>query len=90
MSEIDYRYLLEQYRTLWNNRQLNSEENAEATLKEAISRELKDENSHPRVRRALYEKFYIASKRIIDSELKHEDKIELLQLHVKMTDALKE
>jgi hypothetical protein len=90
MGEIDYQYLLEKYRTLWSNRLLKSEDNAEATLKEAISRELKDENSHPRVRRALYEKFYIASRRIIDSGLNHEDKIELLQLHAKMTDSLKE
>ncbi|KKK37269.1 hypothetical protein WQ57_15050 [Mesobacillus campisalis] len=90
MGEIDYTYLLEKYRTLWNNRQLYTEGNAETTLKEAVTRELKDENSHPRVRRSLYEKFYLASKRIIESDLSPDDKIAFLDLHAEMTQAIKE
>jgi hypothetical protein len=81
MGMWDYDYILGLYRKLWNNRQLNNGENAEDILKEAIIRELKDENSHPRIRRSAYEKYYLATKRILDSSLENDDKILLFQLY---------
>lgn len=73
--------LLEGYRTLWNNRLLNEGE-AENVLREAISRELKDEYSHPRVRKQPHEKYYLATKRVIDSGLEPNIKLSLLNIHV--------
>lgn len=81
MEAINFTSLLSEYRKLWNNRQLAANLNAEETLKEAILRELKDQNTHPRVRKPVYEKYFTATKRIIESSLKDEDKLKLLQLH---------
>lgn len=88
---MDFAYLLDEYRKIWNNRQLagGSGLNDEETLKEAISRELKDENSHPRVRRLLFEKYYLATKRIVESPLSDEDKVKLIQLHTEISGELK-
>ena len=73
--------LLEGYRTLWNNRLLNEGE-AEVVLREAISRELKDEFSHPRIRKLPHEKYYSATKRVIESSLEPEMKLSLLHIHL--------
>lgn len=74
--------LLEQYRSIWNNRLLETNErNSEETLKEAIRRELLDENSHPRIRKNRFEKYYSAIARIISSQVRDEMKIRLIKLH---------
>ncbi|MFE8702061.1 hypothetical protein ACFYKX_15800 [Cytobacillus sp. FJAT-54145] len=85
----DYNYLLMQYRTLWNNRLLMDENDSEQILKEAIMRELKDENSHPRIRKPLHEKFFLGTKRITDSSLAPEDKLALIQLHIELLEKIK-
>ncbi|WP_066047898.1 hypothetical protein [Robertmurraya korlensis] len=73
--------LIEGYRSLWNNRLLN-EGKDEDVLREAISRELKDEFSHPRVRKQPHEKYYLATKRVIDSALEPDLKLSLLAIHI--------
>ncbi|ALC90220.1 hypothetical protein AM500_10825 [Bacillus sp. FJAT-18017] len=87
---MDYQHLLTEYRKLWNNRQLEESNllNSEETLKEAIRRELLDENSHPRVRKGKYEKFYTASKRLLASSLKDSDKTSLLEIYVEIMENL--
>jgi hypothetical protein len=85
----DYEKLLNEYRKLWNNRKLEEDHNAEMILKEAISRELKDENSHPRVRKTIYEKFYLAVKRITQSDLDETSKNALIQMHINECECLK-
>lgn len=87
---MDYTLLLKEYREIWNNRRLDSEENPEGTLLEAISRELKDENTHPRARRTVLEKYFLATKRIIDSSISYESKVLLIKLHNDMTEKIKE
>lgn len=74
--------LLQAYRSLWNNRLLDSGDNDETILREAITRELRDENSHPRIRKGRYEKFYSATKRIMASELPAPLKEALVQIHI--------
>lgn len=81
-TEVNYNYLLNEYRTLWNNRLLPADEDAKMILNEAIARELKDENSHPRVRKSSYEKFYLAVNRIMESNLLELDKQQLIQIHL--------
>ncbi len=73
--------VIEAYRSLWNNRLLN-EGDDEDVLREAISRELKDEFSHPRVRKQPHEKYYLATKRVIDSDIESELKLSLLTIHL--------
>lgn len=89
VMSADYEKLLNEYRKLWNNRKLEEDHNAEMILKEAISRELKDENSHPRVRKTIYEKFYLAVKRITHSELDETAKNALIQMHINEFEYLK-
>lgn len=88
MPKIDYDYLLKQYREIWNNRRLESDSNPEYTLKDAISRDLKDENSHPRARRTLLEKYYLSTKRIVESSLSPGDKMKLIQIHIEQVETI--
>jgi hypothetical protein len=82
MKEKTFLYLLNSYRSLWNNRQLDyTDSSAEAVLKEAIKRDLLDENSHPRIRKNKEEKYYLAIKRIVESSLHEKDKLQLIQLY---------
>jgi hypothetical protein len=77
-----YVVLLEQYRSIWNNRLLTEMEmDSEAILVNTIRRELLDENSHPRVRKNRYQKYYSAIKRVITSSVSNETKIDLIELH---------
>ncbi len=85
----DYEKLLNEYRKLWNNRKLEEDTDAENILKKAISRELRDENSHPRVRKTIYEKFYLAVKRIAHSDLDDKSKEALIQIHIHEAEGLK-
>ncbi|UQD52425.1 hypothetical protein C0971_10700 [Bacillus methanolicus] len=87
---VDYGYLLNQYRSIWNNRLLESDESSEEIIKEAVKRELLDENSHPRVRKSVHEKFYLAVKRIVESQLNEEDKFALITLHIQIMKDLKQ
>ncbi|MEK3990842.1 MULTISPECIES: hypothetical protein [Robertmurraya] len=73
--------VIEAYRSLWNNRLLN-EGDDEDVLREAISRELKDEFSHPRVRKQPHEKYYLATKRVIESDIESDMKLSLLVIHL--------
>ena len=86
---MDYTLLLEEYRKLWKNRSLTGEQSAETILKEAIIRELKDENAHPRVRKSPAEKYVLASKRIIESDLSEQAKLALLGLHIELLEFTK-
>lgn len=77
--------LLISYRQIWKNRMLtNNAVSPEQILKEAIRRELEDANSHPRVRKSIEIKYYLATKRITESDLSNDDKIRLIQLHIEM------
>jgi hypothetical protein len=85
----DFTYMLDQYRRLWNNRRLEDNGSPEETLKEAIRRELKDENAHPRARKREPEKFFLAVKRITDSDISPEDKLFLIEMHCQLYEQIK-
>ncbi|EIJ78524.1 hypothetical protein PB1_13239 [Bacillus methanolicus PB1] len=87
---MNYDYLLNQYRSIWNNRLLQSDLSSKEILNEAIKRELLDENSHPRARRPVHEKFYLAVKRMAESPLKDEDKLALITLHIQAMEMIKQ
>ncbi|WP_075981991.1 hypothetical protein [Bacillus massilinigeriensis] len=85
---IDYTFLLNEYRLLWNNRRLMEEGTDESVLKNVILKELKDENSHPRVRKSSAEKYFLAVKRILNSTLSLNTKLLLIQLHTELMDEI--
>lgn len=74
--------LLQAYLQIWNNRGIQREDDAENVLKELIKRELLDENSHPRVRKNKYEKFYLSVKRLAESSLHPKEKVALLAFYI--------
>lgn len=74
--------LLAEYRMVWNNRMLvASDRSSEETLIEAVKRELLDENSHPRIRKNKFEKYYSAISRISQSTISNEAKVSLIHVH---------
>ena len=89
-SELEFfDRLLNEYRQVWNNRLLTvNDRSSESILKESIKRELLDENSHPRVRKNRYEKYYAAIKRLTESNLSPESKVYLIEVHNQLMDEL--
>jgi hypothetical protein len=88
VHSVDFETLLSEYKGLWNNRRLESQQSSEKILKEAISRDLKDENAHPRARRTIMEKYYLATKRILESSLASESKLTLILLHTEQVEEI--
>ncbi|MDX7984737.1 hypothetical protein [Bacillus velezensis] len=76
------------YQALWNNRTLPSSTLEEA--EKAIDLELLDQRTHPRLRKSPEEKFALAVQRIVDSRLRPIEKYELVELHTKRLQFLKE
>lgn len=82
MDKWNYDHLLNEYRNIWNNRNLVvGQQESEEVLKDAIRRELLDENSHPRVRKNKFEKYFYAVKRVLSSQLSETNKLKLIELH---------
>jgi hypothetical protein len=82
IRNINFDVLIGEYRMIWNNRLLaSSDQSSEETLKEAIKRELLDENSHPRIRKNKYEKYYSAINRITLATISNEAKVSLIHVH---------
>lgn len=68
--------LLDAYKELWSNRSFSDAQ----VLEEAIRIELKDELTHPRTRKSLMAKYFLAIKRISGSSLNDSEKMELIDL----------
>ena len=82
IGNINFDELLAEYRRVWNNRMLaTSDRSSEETLTEAVKRELLDENSHPRIRKNKFEKYYSAISRITQSTISNEAKVSLIHVH---------
>ena len=81
IENINFDELLTEYRMIWNNRILAASDSSEETLTEAVKRELLDENSHPRIRKNKFEKYFSAVNRITQSPISNEAKVSLIQLH---------
>lgn len=85
----DINTLFESYQSLWNNRSFHAPlENSEEMLKEAVLRDLKDELTHPRLRKTHHEKFTAAARRIMNSNLSNDEKAALIQLHLDILEML--
>jgi hypothetical protein len=82
IADFNFDELLAEYRRIWNNRLLAVyDKSSEDTLKEAVKRELLDENSHPRIRKNKFEKYYSAINRITQLTISNEAKVALINLH---------
>jgi translation elongation factor EF-G len=86
---MDGKDLLHAYRQLWVNRSLTVEKNEIETLYTAIEKDLKDEMTHPRLRKSFNEKFHLAIKRIVSSLLSDNQKVKLIDCHIVVLDKLK-
>jgi hypothetical protein len=80
------RSLLEAYRNLWSNRSLEASSDEMKTLCDAIERDLRDEHTHPRLRKKPEQKFFYAMKRISASGLSDQEKAALMDLHIKVAE----
>jgi hypothetical protein len=88
-ERVSFDEVLEEYRQIWNNRILETEgKGSEVILVEAIKRELQDENSHPRIRKNKYEKYYSAIKRVINSTISLEAKLLLIKIYNEVMEEL--
>lgn len=85
---MNYKELLQAYRKLWSNRALPVEDHEYETLQKAIKKELMDEMTHPRTRKNPHQKFHLAVKRILSSELNDEQKISLINMHLQVFEEL--
>jgi hypothetical protein len=89
-EKISFDHLLEEYRLIWNNRLLEAvEKSSKETLLDAIKRELLDENSHPRIRKSTLEKYFSAIKRVSDSTVSLEAKLQLIKIHNEVMEELR-
>lgn len=85
---MDAKELLDAYRQLWSNRALLVEKDEYETVRASVEKELKDEMTHPRLRKSRYEKFHMAVKRIISSALNDNQKVKLIDLHSNVLESL--
>ncbi|MCM3595927.1 hypothetical protein M4D55_09055 [Metabacillus idriensis] len=84
------RELLEVYRKLWSNRQLEVSDDDMQTLLGAIKVELQDELTHPRLRKNTEQKFFSAVKRISMASLGDQEKLTLIDLHIKVYEEIRQ
>ncbi|WP_010281493.1 hypothetical protein [Bacillus timonensis] len=90
MDPVDFDQLLKAYQSLWMNRRLWQKDlSSEEILRATIQRDLLDELTHPRLRKTPYEKFFIASKRIFDSTLPIEEKLQLQHIYLEEMENVK-
>ncbi|TDL34814.1 hypothetical protein E2R51_03580 [Jeotgalibacillus sp. S-D1] len=73
--------LLHAYKSLWKERSIPSEQSPAETLSAAVKKELKDELTHPRLRKSPSEKLYLAFDRIVHSSLTEKEKANLLHFY---------
>jgi hypothetical protein len=85
---MDSKELLDAYRQLWSNRALPVENGETETLRVSIEKELKDETTHPRLRKNPHEKFHLSVKRIVSSSLNDNQKLKLIDLHINVLETL--
>lgn len=86
---MDFELLLKEYRNIWNHRSLVCKgSTSEQILKEAMKKELLDENSHPRIRKNRYEKYYLSIHRLTNSSIPPESKLCLLQIYNELMEEL--
>ncbi|MGG4490523.1 hypothetical protein [Metabacillus idriensis] len=84
------RELLKVYRKLWSNRQLEVSDDDMQTLLGAIKVELQDEMTHPRLRKNTEKKFFSAIKRISASSILDQEKLTLIDLHIKVYEEIRQ
>lgn len=80
--------LLEAYKSLWTNRELPIDQNPTHTLRTAIEKDLRDEMTHPRLRKTPYQKFYLSVKRIVASSMNENQKVKLIDFHLNILEEL--
>lgn len=75
---------LEAFRKVWPQRQAIANIESEEDMKRYIVIELKDELTHPRVRKTKQQKLELAVERINDSSLEQQEKQQLIEEYKKI------
>lgn len=76
--------MIEAYRRLWQDRNAVGAIETQQQLEQQILIELRDELTHPRVRKTPQQKLDIALQRIAESSLSPQEKIDLSNLYKKI------
>ncbi|KSU87864.1 hypothetical protein AS180_11130 [Priestia veravalensis] len=74
------------YQKLWVNRSFSNQDNlsVKEKLSYAIQKDLRDEMTHPRVRKSPEVKYELAVQRINNSSLAHSEQLALIDLYTKL------
>ncbi len=80
--------LLESYRRLWPERSATSRVQTEEDMERLIIIELKDELTHPRVRKTKQQKLELAIQRINNTQLDELEKQELIDYYKEIADQI--
>lgn len=75
---------IEAFRKIWPHREATVAVETEEEMVRFIAIELKDELTHPRVRKTIQQKLDLAVQRINNSELEENDKEELRDIYKKI------
>lgn len=78
--------LFSAYQKLWVNRSFSNQDNLsiKEKLSYAIQKDLRDEMTHPRVRKSPEVKYELAVQRINNSSLAHSEQLALIDLYTKL------
>ncbi|KZB89895.1 hypothetical protein A2U94_19090 [Bacillus sp. VT 712] len=78
--------LFSAYQKLWVNRSFSNQDNlsVKEKLSYAIQKDLRDEMTHPRVRKSPEVKYELAVQRINNSSLAHSEQLALIDLYTKL------
>ncbi|MCP1188833.1 hypothetical protein NKR17_07015 [Priestia flexa] len=78
--------LFSAYQKLWVNRSFSNQDNlsVKEKLSYAIQKDLRDEMTHPRVRKSPEVKYELAVQRINNSNLAHSEQLALIDLYTKL------
>ncbi|TAA71639.1 hypothetical protein D2910_02685 [Planomicrobium okeanokoites] len=76
--------MLEAFKKIWPQRHATANIESEEDMQRYIVIELKDELTHPRVRKTKQQKLELAVERINDSPLKQQEKAQLIEEYKKI------
>lgn len=76
--------MIEAYKRLWPDRKAAQAIETQSELERSMLIELRDELTHPRVRKSVEGKLAFALQRIAESDLSERDKEALIQLYKKL------
>jgi hypothetical protein len=88
MNKSNNDELLDSFKLLWSNRKFDEDKDSLLLIQEIIVTDLKDELAHPRTKTTPYKKFYQAVKRITESNIQTDHRLQIIKLYLQKIDEL--